>query len=163
MDQKQRVIKALQEYSERQKPKTKKPRQEREEPVVAAVQEWARLHGIQLRRYESKAIRKVIGGRVVWQNSGLDYGTPDLLGVGEGYSVAIEVKAPGKRATLRPKQREFLTQQIHGGGFAVVADGVDKLHEWWTEFLRRKRSDEPTALWLLGLLPSMNGRQTFDV
>lgn len=150
---KDRVIEAMKAYSERQKKKPKRKLTQREEPVVHAIQYWAKTNGLMLKRYESKAIKRTVGGRTIWRTAGLDYGTPDLMGTGKGYSVAIEVKAPGRLSTLRPKQREFLVDLINAGGFGVVADDAVTLGQLWAEFLDRKANGFDTTRWLLEQLP----------
>ncbi len=162
MDHKNRVIKAIQDHYARNKPKPKRARVEREEVMVEAIQFWAKEKGISLKRYESKAIKQSVGGRTIWRNSGMQYGTPDLMGTGRGYTVAIEVKAPGRRSTLRAMQREFLIDVIAQGGFGVVADDVDVLNNWWLEYLAMKRSDQNTTQWLTNLLPLMPGGQSHE-
>jgi hypothetical protein len=54
-----------------------------------------------------------------------------------GQPVYVEFKAPNRRSTLRPKQREFLLSKIRCYGFAVVVDSVNRLrnffHQWEKE------------------------------
>ncbi|MCI0657914.1 MAG: VRR-NUC domain-containing protein [Acidobacteria bacterium] len=61
-------------------------------------------------------------------------GTPDILGCWHGRFVAIEMKAPGKKA--RPLQRYVLEWIRDSGGLAFVVDGQEKERDLY-EYLQR--------------------------
>lgn len=51
-----------------------------------------------------------------------------------GRGVYIECKAPGKRATLKAHQREFLEKRISLGCFAACADSAEYVSELYHKF-----------------------------
>lgn len=132
-----RIKKAVHKFIQREtdrynKKKNKKP----EEAVVKEMLDYYEQNGFYVRRFEAKA-KKIAtqSGKAIWTSTGLDYGTPDLLGCcPSGFIHANEVKARGRRSTLREDQREFLENIIHRGGFGICADSVDYLddtyHRW---------------------------------
>lgn len=126
----------LQKSTTSKKPKRKNGKPEAK--VVAAIMQYCKLQGWSLKVYESKAKRIMTSsGDVRWKSSGLAFGTPDIMGIDDkGIYIAIEAKAPGKRATVREGQREFCLDIIKHKGFAVIADSVDyvaKVYEKWTK------------------------------
>lgn len=56
-------------------------------------------------------------------------GIPDFLCCYKGYFVAIEAKAPGKRANTTEMQRAHIANILSHGGRAVVVDNVEQLDE----------------------------------
>lgn len=137
---KDRIKEAVYAYSRKQNaPKRKNSRPE--ETVVTDLMLFYKRNKFFIKNYESKA--KNING--VWRTSGLSDGTPDLMGVcPNGYFHANEVKAPGKRSSLRPNQREFLMRVILNNGFAICSDSVEhtkKLYDKWIKEkeLKKKR------------------------
>jgi hypothetical protein len=130
--------------------KVKKKNGKPEEPVVKAHLDWMNYNGFFIQRVESKA--KFIRG--VYRHSGVDYGTPDLIGCSaHGLFTAVECKAPGKRnkSSLRPKQREYLRQVIMRGGFGCVSDDLDYFKAVWSEWVTLGRADR--ARYLINELP----------
>ncbi len=117
------------------------PRRKNEKPefeVKKAVMGWLRANGFSCHVIESKAVFSVAAGR--YMGGQTDAGVSDIFGVAPGgLAVFIELKAPGKRATLRPGQRAFLTDKIRFGSFAVCVDSVDCLREIWEKFLKDRR------------------------
>lgn len=111
--------------------------------------------GFFINRYESKA--KNIGG--VWRSSGLEFGTPDRLGCDRsGYFIAVEVKAKGKRSSLREEQRIFLIKIIERGGFGLCCDSLEyfkKHYKMWTGLSGKIRVD-----YLMALLPGAKVSKT---
>jgi hypothetical protein len=67
----------------------------------------------------------------------------------DGLSIYIELKAPGKRSTLRDNQRDFLVKKIKSGCFAGVVDSVSCLETLWNNY--NDALDKKKAL--LDLLP----------
>lgn len=136
---------------ERQKreKKRKKKRKKPEEDVVKALLSFYKTHGFFVKRYESKA--KFIGGE--WTAGGLSFGTPDLMGVcPSGFMHAVEVKAPGRRASLRTEQEKFLKKVISCNGFAYVCDDVDALKEVYGKWISY-RSQSLRRQYLISLFP----------
>ena len=102
----------------------------------------------------------LLSRHVVYKN-GLEFRslgcTPD------GFCAAVEFKAPGKRGTLKPHQREFLIEKIKRGAFAVCVDSVECLEFIWTQFDRLRRHDVESAKQLLfNNLPKQNQRGMDD-
>lgn len=76
--------------------------------VKKAIREWATKHGM----YYAMAIGTGFGRS----------GVPDFLLCWRGRFIAIEAKAPGKRANTTALQSRNLTAIAEAGGFAVVVD-----------------------------------------
>lgn len=150
-DHKLRVVEAIERFSKRQEglKKPKRRNKKPEEEVVQALLRFYAENGFFVNRYESKA--KYQNG--VYRSSGLDYGTPDLLGVDpNGYIHAVEVKAKGRRSTLRDAQREFLLKVIERNGFAYVCDDVEKLEHTYRHWCSLRKDSRRT--YLKKLIPS---------
>lgn len=83
-------------------------------------------------------------------------GFSDLVGCdNEGRAIYIEVKAPGKRNTLRPAQRVFLTAKINSNAFAIVCDSLASFDQQWSQYLMivdRKK-------YLLDQLPKLSAEE----
>lgn len=56
-------------------------------------------------------------------------GMSDLSGDRGGIACYIEIKAPGKRVTLKENQRDFLIRKINRGCFAMCADSWRSIPE----------------------------------
>lgn len=80
------------------------------------------------------AVRKWLDARGIWyympvQNGMGKTGIPDFVCCWDGRFLAIETKAPGKRANLSANQERQI-QLIHqAGGAAVVVDDAAQLYE----------------------------------
>jgi len=61
-------------------------------------------------------------------------GMSDLTGDRDGLACYIEIKAPGKRSTLKPHQREFLMRKIGRGCFACCVDSYELITETWDKW-----------------------------
>lgn len=141
MDYKKSVSDAISKYIERQKknttPKRNNARPEKE--VEAAVMAWLKSNGFDCQVYESKS--KLVNGR--WQNAGMAYGNADVQGTDpNGYSVAIELKAPGKRSSFwklgNDRQQEYILKKINTNGFACVVDSVELLEKTYRTWLKSR-------------------------
>lgn len=53
-----------------------------------------------------------------------------------GLAVYIEVKAPGKRSTVREDQRIFLIEKINTNAFAIVTDSIEHFESMLEKFKR---------------------------
>jgi hypothetical protein len=101
--------------------------------------------------YESKAQWSGAAQRFCRQV--LPKGHPDLLAVSaEGYPCAIELKAPGKRSTIRADQYTFLQNLISHNVFAVCCDNVDDFESWFRQWISLEDPSERQAF-ALELLP----------
>lgn len=114
--------------------KPKRKNQQPEESLKKEVLVWLRTNGFSVHSVESKAVFSQRLGRHM--NSQTVLGFSDIAGVcPNGVGCFIELKAPGRRSTLRPAQRVFLTDKITLGTFALVIDSIEDLESTWKTFL----------------------------
>lgn len=59
-------------------------------------------------------------------------GIPDIICCYKGMFLAIETKAPGKRANTTPNQKRVIESIQAADGWAIVVDDVDQLKEFIT-------------------------------
>ena len=140
---KKRIQSSIERYSAKQlkqnKPsrKNKKPEQE----VVKALLSWLQMNGFHAFRVESQAAYNPNSGH--YTSSFAPTGCSDILGTTPcGRSLYLEVKAPGKRSTLKNHQRDFLLEGIRRGSLACCSDSVQhfqNLYDSW--LLTDERSD----------------------
>lgn len=91
--------------------------------------DWFDVHVI-----EAKANFNEKAGR--YMNGAVAPGYPDMSGSDKfGYALFIEVKAPGKRATLRPEQYLFLKRKIEMNAFACCVDSVAMFKDLYKNWL----------------------------
>lgn len=88
---------------------------------------WLEKAGFSINVVESKAVWSEAAGRYL--SGQTDAGFSDIVGVTpmRGVACFIELKAPGKRASLKDHQREFLIRKIDRMAFAVVTDSIEHL------------------------------------
>jgi hypothetical protein len=115
-----------------------------EKVLEKQVLTWASNHAIHLHVVESKAVYSASAGRYLRGQA--EAGLPDLIGNIEGLSAWIELKAKGRRGTLKEHQREFLVRKIEQGCFAVCIDSVDQLASVLAAFLSTPSSDRVRLL-----------------
>jgi len=125
MDYKKRVQAAMDKFSKKQlKTKRKKKNENREGPVVLEIKNTLAKVGFDLNGVEAKAVWNPREGR--YMSTQAAPGFPDLCGSGpDGESVWIEVKAKGKRHTIRHAQFEFLLNKIKRNCFAICSDNAE--------------------------------------
>lgn len=153
-----KIRKIVENYCDREQrkytPKKKKNSKPELEVEKALAEHW-RKEGFFMKKYESKAV--LING--VWRQPALSKGTPDWMGCSpDGVYVVSEVKAPGRRSTLRIEQRDFLVEVIKRGGFGICCDSVEyfkKHYKYWSMLNRRIKKD-----YLLALLPGVKREKT---
>lgn len=147
---------ALYKYLDNQL-KQSKPRRKNKKPeknVQYEVEQWLEKHGFDYDIVESKAVYHEQSGRYLHGQT--SSGFSDIVANdSNGLAVYIELKAPGRRSTLREKQRDFLTRKIKSNCFAVVVDSPTLLADCYNEFyeIRDKKSKEGARQYLLSLLP----------
>lgn len=103
---------------------------------------WLSKKGFSIEKVESKAVYSESAGRFL---SGQTVaGFSDLVGVTPylGVSCYIELKAPGKRCTLKDHQREFLITKINHFAFAACVDSIDYLERVWSEWLKLRQESK---------------------
>jgi hypothetical protein len=60
----------------------------------------------------------------IMKGMGVMSGVPDVIAIHEGRCYALEIKAPGGRAT--PKQLETIAAMEAAGAFTAIAEGLDR-------------------------------------
>lgn len=112
-----------------------------EKIVENEVRIWCRMKGFFVHVVESKATFSKSLGRYMTGNAPV--GFPDIVGIGPNSEfVAIELKARGKRATLREEQRSFLLEIIDRGGFGVCIDSsllLEQTYMSWRALSEKKK------------------------
>lgn len=120
-----------------------RPRRKNAKPEFAvkkAVMRWLADNGFAVNAIEARAVFNPASGRYL--NGQTDPGVSDILGVApNGIAVAIELKAPGRRSTLKAHQREFLLKRIELGAFAVCVDSAECLELIWNDFIHRRQME----------------------
>lgn len=153
MDEQERKARgkaAIERYYKRQEPKTQRKSVHNEKPekeVEKACLAWMREQGWTVAIYESKATYNAQAGRYISQN--MKAGTADCMGsMGDGIGVVVEFKAPGKLSTFASeknhRQQEFIKKKIDSGCFACVVDSVDRLKNYFYEWISYRASDAMT-------------------
>ena len=80
-------------------------------------------------------VKKILKERGIWfympvQNGMGVVGIPDLICCWEGAMLAIETKAPGKRANTTPNQKKRLAEIKRAGGHAIVVDDPQQVEDY---------------------------------
>jgi hypothetical protein len=160
---------ALNKYYQNQLPKERKaPRKKRNAKPEAELEKHIRALFVELKfsmnKIESKAVYNVQAG--TYLRGQTDAGVSDYVGCDpSGYGAFVEVKAPGKRSTLKPHQRAFLEDKINKGAFACCVDSVELLYKTWHEWQVRRLMEKMLArTYLLRALPRQgNMEDSFDL
>ena len=66
---------------------------------------------------------------VIHQSGTQEKGLPDIIGCYAGKFFGLEVKLPGKRHTLTPRQEYVLEKIRRAGGVGVVVSSVQEAHD----------------------------------
>lgn len=138
---KDQVNKAILKYSQKQldalNPKSKRKNKKPEKEVERAVLARLRALGFSLDVVESKAHRSMSGN---YFTQSVKSGVTDLIGCSpQGIGCFIELKAPGKRSTLKEHQRDYILEKAKRGAFAVCVDSDDLCVSYWDTFLKERR------------------------
>jgi hypothetical protein len=137
---KESTKKAIDNYYIRQsanKTKAKRKNGSPEKLVEKEVLAWCKQQGWSVDVVESKAVYSASAGRYLSGQTKSGYA--DVVGsTDQGLSVSIELKSPGRLATVRLAQYEFLKEKIHKNCFAVVVDSAKLLESTYLEFLQSK-------------------------
>jgi hypothetical protein len=151
---------ALYAYYSKQAKKSLKPRRKSknaspENDFKAEIVNWLESQNFLINVVESKAVYSVSAGRYLRGQT--EAGFSDLVGVTpyRGVACFIELKAPGKRTTLREAQRAFLISKINHQAFAVCVDSIDSfrtVYVAWLDLIQKERIMEAKNL-LLKHLP----------
>lgn len=151
---------ALNRFYEREaKRASRKPRknQKPEFEFKKVCKRWLDENGWCCDVVESKAVYNFEAGR--YDHGQAEAGFSDIVGVTPYFGVAafIELKAPGKRSTLKQHQRDFLLKKIEAGAFAVCIDStelLDATFRTWCD-LRQMRKFERAKSYLVEQLPKV--------
>lgn len=131
---------SLGKYLKKQGKKTKSTGRKSAKPEQKAVHEiclWLKTHGFSYDIVEASKFDRHLGRMVV--DTKITPGHSDIVATDKyGFSCHIEVKAKGKRSTLKEHQKEFLKHKILNNGFAVCADSSEYLDRAYREWLRIK-------------------------
>lgn len=134
---KKRVLNSLHNYSARLHKNATTPKRKNQKPEKLVEKDclaFLRQLGCAVYVVESKAHYSAQAGAYVSQSA--QSGFSDLVGcLPNGLFLAVELKAKGRRSTLKPNQREFLVQKIQRGGFGVCVDSVamlESVYNQWT-------------------------------
>jgi hypothetical protein len=112
--------------------------------------------GFSVHVVESKAVYSARAGRYL--RGMTTTGMSDLVAASpKGQAVFIEAKAPGKRSSLRPAQRDFLLGKIECHAFAVCVDSLEQLQKAWAHW--GVLGDTEAAVFLRAHLPSERRRR----
>lgn len=123
---------AIEKYIQKNDPTANKPKRKNNTPELDFIANELRPYLI-----SQNIDYDVIEAKSTFSEATMTYtsqavvpGYPDISGnFSNGLAVYIEVKAPGKRRTLRPDQREFLIRKINSNAFASVTDSVEHLDD----------------------------------
>jgi hypothetical protein len=134
-DFRERIKSAIEKYTEKNKAKSAPTRSNGspEKDLEKEVLSFLENNSFHVNVVESKATFNQQQQRFI--SSSVKSGFADIVGNHyTGIAVFIELKAPGRRSTLRDNQREFLLSKIETGCFAVCIDSVELLEAQWNRF-----------------------------
>lgn len=150
-------------YSKRAR--VKKPRGKKnaspENDFKKIAKTWLEKNGFSVNVIESKAVWSESAGRYLRGNA--DVGFSDLVGVTPYLGVAffIELKAPGRRSSIKLHQIEFLKSKINNHAFACCTDSIEHLEKCFRTWVNFKNSNQhqDAINFLLNDLPKKEGKQ----
>jgi hypothetical protein len=147
---------ALNKYYLNQMPRPSKPRRRNKKPEAELEKHIKALFielNFSMNKVEAKAVYNPRAG--TYLRGQTDAGVSDWVGcTPDGFGCFVEVKAPGRRSTLKPHQRIFLEAKINCGAFAVCVDSTELLSSTWFAWQHRRAMDPMLARnYLLKALP----------
>lgn len=125
-DKKESVKRAIDRYMSKQlgQSKPRRKNQAPEKELERRIMPYLNGLGIFANVVESKAVYSAASG--LYLSGQAVSGFPDIVGCNNsGQFVAVELKAPGRRSTIRPAQRSFLMKVISTNGFACCCDSIE--------------------------------------
>ena len=159
---------ALYAYSEKQLKKNKPKRRKNKKPereVERQVMAWLNKNGFSCHVVESKAVYSPSAGRYVRGQA--VSGFTDIVGCDKnGTAVFIELKAPGRKSTIKEHQRAFITEKIRHNCFALCTDSVNFLSSSYENWIKISHLNK--QVFLYSLLPKKKAqsggrRESFDL
>ena len=138
-DPKERIRKAVEKYTVKNDPaRIKRKNRSPERDLQLEVIRWMNANGFDVTNVDSAAAYSLTAGSYISSQHAAP-GLPDIIGNdSQGRAVYVELKAPGRRASLRANQREFLVRKIKTNCFAIVADSIEyiqRTYEIWIAVL----------------------------
>ena len=116
-----------------------------EKEVEKSVMQWLSSQNIFAQVIESKAVFSQAAGRYL--SGQASAGFPDLVGINcHGAFLAIELKAQGRRSTVKQHQLDFLLKIISMNGFACVTDSVLHLSSLYFSWVNAPLENRQTIL-----------------
>lgn len=136
------TLKALNRFCDREAKRASRPSRKNNKPEFELKKKfiaWLDVNCFECDVVESKGVYNFAAGR--YDHGQTKAGFSDIVGVTPYHGVAcfIELKAPGKRGTLKSHQRDFLMRKIRREAFAVCTDSIEHFVEIY-EVWRRLRS-----------------------
>ena len=157
-DARDRIIRAIDKFSQKNDGLPKQNRKKKhndnvEGPVCLAIKNHLKSIGWSVDIVEAKGVFNESAGQ--YAHGKTRPGFSDICGcMPNGIACYIEVKAPGKRSTMRPDQEHFLVEKISTNAFAIVADSVEYVMRVFNEW----QSADNKKAYLLHELPSLAPR-----
>ncbi len=148
-DMKSRIRLAVEKHSKKEDPaKHSRKNESPERDLQKSVLKWMNTSGFSVDNIESKAHYSIAAGGYASQHQ--KPGIPDIVGNDSlGRAVYVELKAHGRRGSLRENQREFLVRKINTNCFAIVADSITYISDVYNLWISCENKKE----YLLSLLP----------
>ena len=140
--------------------RTKRTNASPEKEVEKLCMDWLQRNGFDCCVVEAKASFSEKTQRYTSQS--VAPGFPDICGnTVDGIAVWIELKAPGRRSTIRPKQAEFLERKIKMKCFAVCVDTPERLDHYWKAWNSHIRAGQNALAvkFLLDALPRKRSKR----
>lgn len=154
-DHKNRIKLAVEKYLKKNDPAFQKPKRKNNAPerqLQKEIIKWLNSIGCSVNSIESKAQFSEVTQQYTSQTN-ID-GLSDIIGNDmHGRAIYIEMKAPGRRNTLRDNQRKFLIGKIRTNCFAIVADSKEYIEKAYGRYSDIIRNGESTVPFLLNELP----------
>jgi hypothetical protein len=156
-EMKKRVMASLEKHhaklwKQQQKAPRTQPNQTPELSAQCEVLNYLESIGWLMSEVDSKAVYSEKLGTYGAGNATV--GTSDLCGcTDQGLGAFVEMKAPGKRSTLKSHQRIFLVERINAGAFACCSDSVKHIHQLLCRWNHAHSLVEKKALLLQDLPP----------
>jgi len=121
--------------------KRKKP----EKKIQDQIEQYARLKGLVVFTVDSKGV--FVPGAKRFVASKTTKGVSDLIMCNNwGQFIAVEVKAKGRRSTVKPEQFDFLESIIERDGIAIVSDSLDSFVDTYNLSMSFKLSNNHDGL-----------------
>lgn len=156
--------KAIDKYLNKHNPSKKKRKNKSpEKDFEKKVCDWLKQNNFSYFVAEAKSTYSPKAQRYIAQS--ITPGASDIMAVDSlGHACFIELKAPGKRSTIRPNQHDFLSDKINFNAFAVCTDSIEHLSGKYFEWIQIKinQSFEEARQFLLNDLPNQKGISSLE-